>query len=381
MPERLDNQVRPYRDRLALSQQALADIVGVSRQAIVAIEGGRTVPSTGLSLRLARALRCAVEDLFAIRTDLGIAVRLAPDAAAGAPTSGEPSSRVAVAEVDGKWVAHRLPFDGSVAADGIIMREASGRTAVVRPLADSDRLRSHVLLAGCAPLLGALAQHAGLSKSPLRVTWLHASSGRALDLLHARLVHVAGLHLRDSSDAGDPAGNPDGNIDAVRKHLPGRRLLVANLTRWRAGLIVAPGNPLGIRSGADLLRPGLRVAKREEGAAAHQLLLDLMAAQGVEKPILAGPFAAGHADVATLVAYGAADVGVAMEGVALAAGLGFVPLGAERFDLVMPAEAAGDPPVARLLELLADPNFRADVASLPGYDSELCGQITTLEAA
>jgi molybdate-binding protein len=109
--------------------------------------------------------------------------------------------------------------------------------------------------------------------------------------------------------------------------------------------------------------------------------MDLLAGEGVERPILSGPFAVGHADVATLVACGAADVGVAIEGVALAAGLGFVPLDEERFDLVVPADVADESAVARLLETLDDRHFRADAASLPGYDTEICGHVTILEAA
>jgi putative transcriptional regulator len=62
--DRLDNTLKTHRDRLGLSQQALADLVGVSRQAVISIEAGRQVPSTSLGLRLARALRCGVEDLF-----------------------------------------------------------------------------------------------------------------------------------------------------------------------------------------------------------------------------------------------------------------------------------------------------------------------------
>jgi molybdate-binding protein/DNA-binding XRE family transcriptional regulator len=373
MADRIDNRVRMHRDRLALSQQALAVIVGVSRQAIVAIEGGRTVPSTSLSLRLARALRCGVEDLFSLPTEVGIAARLAPEEEPAVGHAALRSSRVALAQVDGKWVAHRLPLDARVAADGIISRQGSGRTAVVRPLGDSERLRANVMVAGCAPLLGALAQHAGSSGAGVRMSWLHANSGHALDLLEGRLVHVAGLHLRDASG--------DGNIAAVRERFPGRRLLVANLTRWREGLVVPAGNPLGIRSGADLLRPGLRIARREVGSGAYKLLADLLAAEGVEHPILSGPVAAGHADVAALVACGAADVGVAIEGVALASGLGFVPLVAERFDLVVPGDVADESTVARFLETLDDPHFRADAANLPGYDTELCGHVTTLEAA
>jgi molybdate-binding protein/DNA-binding XRE family transcriptional regulator len=370
--DRVDSHVRPHRERLALSQQALADVVGVSRQSIVAIEAGRSVPSTALALRLARALRCGVEDLFGLRTESGLAVRLAPGGEDAAPADDR-RSRVALAEIDGKWVAHRLAWDARVAADGIIARRPSTRTAVVKPLADSDRLRSNVLVAGCAPLLGALAQHAGLAPVGLRACWLHASSGHALDLLEAKLVHVAGLHLRDASG--------DANVAAVRARFPGRRLLIANLTRWREGLVVPAGNPLKIRSGADLLRPGLRIARRDEGSGAHKLLVDLLAAEGVETPVLTGPFATGHTDVATLVACGAADVGIAIEGVALASDLGFVPLVEERFDLVVPGDIADQPIVARLLETLENPNFRADADNLPGYDTELCGHVTTLEAA
>jgi molybdate-binding protein/DNA-binding XRE family transcriptional regulator len=371
--DRLDNEVRRHRERLALSQQALAEIVGVSRQAIVAIEGGRTVPSTRLSLRLARALRCSVEDLFALPTELGIAARLAPTTDVGGAAVGHPPARVALAEVDGKWVAHRLPLDARVACDGIIARQASRRTAVVRPLGDSDRLRSSVMVAGCAPLLGALARHVEASHNGLRMSWLHANSGHALDLLQGRFIHVAGLHLRDATG--------DGNVEAVRERFPGRRLVVANLTRWLQGLVVPSGNPLGIRSAADLLRPGLRVAQREAGSGAHKLLQELLTAEGVEQLLLTGPLASSHVDVAALVACGAADAGVAIEAVALAAGVGFVPLAEERFDLVLPAEMAEAPTVRRLLETLDDPRFRADAASLPGYDTELCGHVTILEAA
>ena len=49
-----------------LTQQELADKVGVTRQTIFSIEKGRYNPSVGLALRLARALGLQVEDLFEI---------------------------------------------------------------------------------------------------------------------------------------------------------------------------------------------------------------------------------------------------------------------------------------------------------------------------
>lgn len=365
----LDNAVRQHRDRSGLSQQALGDLVGVSRQAIIAIEGGKQVPSTSVSLRLARALRCGVEDLFSLSSGAGLAVRLAPTEA-GSPAG----ARVALAEIDGKWAAHRLPPDASVAADGIVTAEVSQRTALVTPLTDVVHLRRNVLVSGCAPILGALAQRVGGRFSDARATWLPASSHRSLDLLEQGLVQVAGLHFPSLPRGED-------NVSAVRHRFPDRRMIVVNLTRWRQGLIVPAGNPLAIRSGADLLRRGLQLARREEGSGAHALVQRLLREQGADNARLPGPFAAGHAEIAQLVRCGAADFGVGIESVALAAGLDFVPLDEERFDLVVPADIAETAPVVRLLEMIDDPAFRTEMAQLPGYDGALSGQATTLDAA
>lgn len=69
--EHLSNRLRERR-KLAggLTQQELADLAGVTRQSIISIEQGRYRPTVELALRLARALGCAVENLFAL-TDEG----------------------------------------------------------------------------------------------------------------------------------------------------------------------------------------------------------------------------------------------------------------------------------------------------------------------
>lgn len=365
---RLETTLRAHRDRAGMSQAALAERVGVSRQAIVAIESGRQTPSTSLALLLARELGTSVERLFQLPAADGLIVRVAPPLDASPTSTGR--ARVAVAEVAGRWVAHRLPPDASLAADGLVV-DGAEREATVRPLVDVRALAGHVLVAGCAPLLGAVARRAGAGATDVRVTWLPASSHQALSLLAEGLVHVAGLHLAE--DHAD-------HVDAARRALPGRRLLLVQLTRWRQGLVVAAGNPLGLRAGADLLRPGLRLARRGPGAGAHALVGRLVAAAG-GREVPGGPSAAGHADVAQLVRCGAADVGVAIESVALAAGLDFVPLVSERFDLVVPAELAASGPVARLLDAVGDAGFRAEVDHLPGYDVSSSGHVTTLDAA
>ena len=47
-----------------LTQQELAERLGVSRQTVNAVELGRYVPSTMLALKMARLFGCSVEELF-----------------------------------------------------------------------------------------------------------------------------------------------------------------------------------------------------------------------------------------------------------------------------------------------------------------------------
>lgn len=66
--ERLANSLRDNRDRLGLTQAALAERVGVSRKTINTVENGVFVPSTVLALKLAAALGEPVEALFRLES-------------------------------------------------------------------------------------------------------------------------------------------------------------------------------------------------------------------------------------------------------------------------------------------------------------------------
>jgi len=73
---------------------------------------------------------------------------------------------------------------------------------------------------------------------------------------------------------------------------------------------------------------------------------------------------------------------VASEPAALAYGLAFVPLTAERFDLVIPAGQSGTREVQGLLRVLSSSWLHGQLASLPGYDVAQCGErIATLPPA
>jgi putative transcriptional regulator len=63
---RVTNRVAALRSERALTQAALADKAGVSRQTINSIETGRFEPSLGLALVLARLFERPVEEIFSL---------------------------------------------------------------------------------------------------------------------------------------------------------------------------------------------------------------------------------------------------------------------------------------------------------------------------
>lgn len=60
----MKNRIRVERAEVRMTQQQLAEAIGVSRQTINAIESGKFVPSTVLALKMARIFEKPVEDIF-----------------------------------------------------------------------------------------------------------------------------------------------------------------------------------------------------------------------------------------------------------------------------------------------------------------------------
>lgn len=363
----LDSHLRQRRTAAGLSQAELAGRVGASRQALGAIEAGRQVPSTALSLLLARALRCGVEELFSLASEPAVQASLS----VAAPPS---SPRVIVGQVDGRWVAHPRR-EGDRPGDGVLVGAgADGDAVTVRPGRSLAELQRQVLVAGCAPLLGVLTGCLERTRDGARASWIAADSTRALSLLQQGLVHVAGLHLAQ-------AAGGDAHLELVRERFGGQAMTIVNLAGWRQGFVVPAGNPLGLHAIDDLRRPGVRVGRRASGAGAQQLLLRLLAERGLDPEIASrGPLAAGHTELARWVRLGFVDVGIAIEAVALAEGLDFVPLSEERFDLIVPDTRLQLDAVSQLLELLGKPVFRSDAGGLAGYDLSSAGHASSVAA-
>jgi putative transcriptional regulator len=62
--QKLNNRLEELRRKAGLTQQELSEKAEVSRKSINAIENGIYVPSTVLALKIAKTLKCKVEDLF-----------------------------------------------------------------------------------------------------------------------------------------------------------------------------------------------------------------------------------------------------------------------------------------------------------------------------
>ena len=120
--------------------------------------------------------------------------------------------------------------------------------------------------------------------------------------------------------------------------------------RRTQGLIVAPGNPLGLHSLQDVARTGARFVNRPMGSGTRVLLDDLLADAGLSAAALSGyaDTEPSHAAVAQAVAAGQADAGLGIELAARSRGLDFVPLAHEDYHLVCLKSALEQPAIQAL---------------------------------
>ena len=371
-PNSTGANLRLARQARGFSQQQLASMAGVSRQAVSAVESGHSDPSLRVALALAQALGLSVEELF------GPGEPATPVTAISvAPLRGR-TDRVALAPVGDRFVALPLRGDagsglGFLPAGGLANPANLAGTAAVTggrngagfeliPVRPVGPPRPTLVVAGCDPALPLLATPLALLDPPVAFAWWPCGSAAALRLASQGLVHAAGVHTQgDSAETGQPL--PDG-ADVV------------GFTAWREGFAVRPDLKPVVTGLDAIAKLGLRIVNREPGAEARRLLDAERKRLGLDGADLLGydTQAAGHLQIASAVAAGLAEVGVASEPAARAYGLAFVPLAEERFSLVIPGEHAASREVQALLKVLTSPWLLAQLASLPGYDATTCGE-------
>ncbi|MGJ4943136.1 substrate-binding domain-containing protein [Bradyrhizobium sp. HKCCYLS1011] len=211
-----------------------------------------------------------------------------------------------------------------------------------------------------------------LRESGSALASLNEGTMRGVERLQRGEVIATAIHFH----GGEPARD-DANVAAVRA-MPGLYdAVLVGVVRREQGLLVAPSNPRHLASLADVLASGAVVAMRQPGAGAQLLLESLLARAGAslkdvkrgEPPCLTGP------DLAAAIRNGNADCGIATRAAAKAAGLDFVPLTWENFDLLMRQRSYFRPPMQALIRFLAEKRTRERATELTGYDTSPAGQI------
>ena len=160
---------------------------------------------------------------------------------------------------------------------------------------------------------------------------------------------------------------------------PGQHKIIGFAQRTQ-GLIVARGNPLGLRSLQDLVTRRARFANRALGSGTRVVLDELLQRCGLAAIDLHGDghTEPSHVAVAQAVAAGQFDAGLGIAVAAQRAGLDFVPLANERYHLVCLKSALTQPGIEALLTLLQGPDWQAEMNRIPGYLAAQSGEVLSM---
>lgn len=184
-------------------------------------------------------------------------------------------------------------------------------------------------------------------------------------------VIATAIHFHDLEDP-----EKDANLEIVRREATLYDAVLVGFATREQGLLVAHGNPHGLARLSDAREKRLRVAVRPEGAGAQQLLAGLLKRDGLSIADLGRTIVAPTGpDIAQAIRSGHADCGIATRAVATAAGVGFVPLCIEHFDLLMRQRDYFRSPLQIFLKLLADPRFTRRADELGGLDVSGAGAV------
>ncbi|MET0604980.1 MAG: helix-turn-helix transcriptional regulator [Beijerinckiaceae bacterium] len=182
---------------------------------------------------------------------------------------------------------------------------------------------------------------------------------------------AAAIHLHDIEEPGR-----DANVASAAAQRAYPDAILVAFARREQGLLTAPGNPARIVDFRDAAARRLRFAHRPKGAGAELLARALARSAGVDDPAaLAGPTCPTGADLAAAILNGRADFGVASRSVATPAGLHFVALEWERFDIILRSRDFSRPTFQTLLDLMRSARFRDRANEMTGYDVSEAGKI------
>jgi len=230
--------------------------------------------------------------------------------------------------------------------------------------------REFLLVAGSDdPSLGILRDlYAARSTAP-SLFFANCGSSGGLTAVRDGVADVALSHLLDPETG-------EYNLSFVRRTISSGVALVPLFHR-ELGLLLGAGNPLGVRTIADLGRSDVRIINRQAGSGTRQYTDQQFSKLGIDMRKIKGYDEAvnTHLEVGLRILGQKADVGIASAAAARLLGLDFIPLTRERFDIVIPKARFFSPSVQTLLEIVGSREFRGRVDMLRGYDTADSGRM------
>jgi molybdenum cofactor synthesis domain-containing protein len=237
-------------------------------------------------------------------------------------------------------------------------------------LVDEEEILNTVVIIGSHDIsIDLLADEIRHKGHNIRVSSGNVGSLGGLMALRKGTCHIAGSHLLDPETG-------EYNISYIKRYLKGIKVSVLNLVLRDQGLIIAKGNPKGIKGINDLTRDDVTFVNRQAGSGTRVLLDYKLDQLGIKPETIEGydhdEFT--HMAVAVNILSVAADCGMGIFAAAKALNLDFIPLEREQYDLIIPSSMLDNPNIQVLIETIRSQNFRDRVIALGGYDPSKSGQ-------
>lgn len=247
----------------------------------------------------------------------------------------------------------------------------AGERAHVRLLKPIDRIARTVRILGSHdPLIDEAADELRRGDIRAYVSSAHVGSMGAILAIGRGGGQLGGVHLLDEKDGSY-------NVSYIERFIPNGGVALVECVRRAQGFLVARGNPLGIHSVADLVKPAVRYVNRQRGAGTRVLLDYLLKQANISPQQITGydREELTHTAVAAQIAAGSADCGLGILSAACMYDLNFVPVCEETYDLLVSLSAMEQPQVRAFLRVIASESFLRRLDALGGYSYDKPGRI------
>lgn len=290
--------------------------------------------------------------------------------------------RMAIGYIDNRFIATPLGRGAGAGmslakSDGLLVIPANslgyeqGETVDIELYKSENQLKNTISAVGSHDMaLDLLASALRKSKADLFLSSSHVGSMGGIMAIKKKEAHLAGVHLLDATTG-------QYNVAYIRKYLESEDVLLVNMVYRLQGWLVEKGNPLGIKTIKDIAATKAAYINRQKGAGTRILFDYMLQQEGLVAADISGYNREEytHLNVAAAVAAGTAKVGLAILPAAKAYDLEFIPVGEERYDILMTRGFYRSEKGQLLLKTITDSSFQQEVESMGGYSMRDAGKI------